>query len=186
MKFIGVSLYAFTLKTVQKMMMKEFNDDHWKQLTPSLNQIAAAAQTFCSLPYPLLQQRAQKIDAAGGRADFGLNRCFQLSYIKTLLSKVLGIGPDAHSIQFADSINGQDVDWPLGLYLTEAKLTHVEPTPEGSWFWLVVVCVALVVGTFAAYLKYTRSGVLYSALPNMEVQELSDIDLEAHANEKTL
>lgn len=178
MKIIAVSLYAFTLKAVQKLMEKQLSDNDWKHLTPSPNQIQAAAQTFCSIPYPLLQERARKIDAAGGRADFNPTRCFQLSYIKVLLSKVLGIAPDSHSVQFADSIEGQDLDWPLGLYLVEAKLTHVDRQPDGVFFertWVLLVGVLLVgIGSLGCWQYRVRRGVLYSALPNTDEQELRE------------
>eukprot|EP00658_Telonema_sp_P-2_P004126 TRINITY_DN1154_c0_g1_i12.p1 TRINITY_DN1154_c0_g1~~TRINITY_DN1154_c0_g1_i12.p1 ORF type:complete len:202 (-),score=25.34 TRINITY_DN1154_c0_g1_i12:364-969(-) len=82
-------------------------------LQPTIDQLKSGAEAFCNTPISELEEVAK----ATSGSDFNGSRCFQLNYIIVILTKLLAISPTANAVLYTTEMAGQDIDWPLGLYL---------------------------------------------------------------------
>ena len=67
-------------------------------------------------------------------ADFKRSRCFELNYVIVLLHR---LNPDGHRVQYVDTLQGQSVDWPLGVYLDYSQHKEGVARVNFSALWIL-------------------------------------------------
>mmetsp|Transcript_7328 Transcript_7328/g.21087 ORF Transcript_7328/g.21087 Transcript_7328/m.21087 type:complete len:108 (-) Transcript_7328:17-340(-) len=82
--------------------------------SPTIHEVLAAAQTFCSLPWTDIQASAAH---PWTWEDQLPHRCFEAVYIAVVLRDAYGFDPDTRNITFALEVGGMEVEWTLGYAL---------------------------------------------------------------------
>eukprot|EP00658_Telonema_sp_P-2_P004127 TRINITY_DN1154_c0_g1_i13.p1 TRINITY_DN1154_c0_g1~~TRINITY_DN1154_c0_g1_i13.p1 ORF type:complete len:468 (-),score=56.07 TRINITY_DN1154_c0_g1_i13:164-1567(-) len=146
---IAVSLYSYTVSTLRAMTSVELDErPEDRILQPTIDQLKSGAEAFCNTPISELEEVAK----ATSGSDFNGSRCFQLNYIIVILTKLLAISPTANAVLYTTEMAGQDIDWPLGLYLDAQSREDVAQPGDGvagnaAFSWLgpvlgVMTCAA--------------------------------------------
>ena len=89
--------------------------------TPTLNEIDDALDGLCSRNWRGdLDEIGERRMHRFTRADILPHRCMEAVYIATLLRHGFGFHPEARDITFAFDVDGSEVEWSLGMALSEA------------------------------------------------------------------
>jgi len=126
-RFYAMSLYFFAIDCLRELSGHEALHMNWP--TPTLEEIDGALDGLCSRNWhgdldQIGKQRMHRFT----RADILPHRCMEAVYIATLLRHGFGFHPEARDITFAFDVDGSEVEWSLGMALSEA----------GSLDWLSV------------------------------------------------
>jgi hypothetical protein len=114
--FYAMSVYYYALDCMRHLGPADL--DHWP--SPSLDEIGAAAATFCSMDWAELEGQAHGPSRHPFTAPDQLHdRCFEVLYIITLLEKGFGFDRHDRSITYALEVGGKEVEWTLGFALAE-------------------------------------------------------------------
>lgn len=99
---------------------------------PSLKQLKQTARQFCQQSWRSLEAAAAELKATSRVwADLKPTRCFEVNYVVVLFEQ-MGLGGFRESeVLFADQLQNQSVDWPLGLYL-DAEVHGLQGQQEVS------------------------------------------------------
>ena len=118
-RFIAMSLYFFALDCLRELSGHEALHMNWP--TPTLNEIDDALDGLCSRNWRGdLDEIGERRMHRFTRADILPHRCMEAVYIATLLRHGFGFHPEARDITFAFDVDGSEVEWSLGMALSEA------------------------------------------------------------------
>ena len=118
-RFFAMSLFFFALDCLRELSGHEALHMNWP--TPTLEEIDDALDGLCSRNWhgdldDIGEQRMHRFT----RADILPHRCMEAVYIATLLRHGFGFHPKARDITFAFDVEGSEVEWSLGMALSEA------------------------------------------------------------------
>lgn len=95
-------------------------------------------------PTSLLRKAVERLQRNKSiNADFKLSRCFEINYVIVLLRR---LNPKQEKIEFADTVDGANVDWPLGSYIASQSPLTIDSITLGDvpsnlqvtlWYWMV-------------------------------------------------
>ena len=126
-RFYAMSLYFFALDCLRELSGHEALHMNWP--TPTLDEIDGALDGLCSRNWHGdLDEIGERRMHRFTRADILPHRCMEAVYIATLLRHGFGFHPEARDITFAFDVDGSEVEWSLGMALSEA----------GSLDWLLL------------------------------------------------
>lgn len=117
-KFYGMSLYFFTLDC-----LRELSDPNhpinisWP--TPSIEELTHALDAFCARKWQGDLEEVQHEAHEHTRAEVLPHRCIEAVYMVTLLRDGFGFHPNSRDIIFAQWVEGNEVEWSLGMALSE-------------------------------------------------------------------
>merc|ERR1711865_766359 len=145
---VAVSLYYHAVHCAAVLLKEQGYHsltDAWP--SPSVPQLKIAADVFCAFELEDLKKKANGNPAA----DFKQSRCFELNYVIVLLAQ---LNPDNHQVQFVDELQGQSVDWPLGVYLDHLQRVDTELDDAKSLpSWIYLFGFTLFVSLLFAYMQ---------------------------------
>ena len=117
-KFYGMSLYFFTLDCLREMSDPD-HPIHVSWPTPSISELTHALDAFCSRSWPGDLEESQHEAHEHTRAEVLPHRCIEAVYMVTLLRDGFGFHPSSRDITFTQWVEGNEVEWSLGLVLSE-------------------------------------------------------------------
>lgn len=106
-----MSLYYYALHTLQ--YYTETNID--RNPIQSVSNLDESVKELCEISYKKLNDEVDKVKYADESTL--PYRCFQLTYITVLLEDIYGFDKDSENISFLGKINGNEVEWTLGVAL---------------------------------------------------------------------
>ncbi|KAL7530441.1 hypothetical protein ACHAWF_003376 [Thalassiosira exigua] len=117
-KFYGMSLYFFTLDCLRELS----DPDHpirvsWP--TPSIEELTHALDAFCARAWHGDLEEVQHEAHEHTRAEVLPHRCVEAVYMVTLLRDGFGFHPSSRDITFTQWVEGNEVEWSLGMALSE-------------------------------------------------------------------
>ena len=161
--FVGMSLYFFVVDFVKSIY--QLGD----QVHPSIDDLKTLGRSFCSMNWTVvLAQFSGKHKYTND--EVLKQRCFQLSYVITLLEHGFRFletyesssSQPSYNIMFLRHINGESVDWTYGAALYEGK----NPIPKQvSGFLLFVVLAVLLFFVLLLIFSNRNVVVRYKKLP---------------------
>jgi len=113
-KFLAMSLYFFSLDSLRVFSNSKELELSWP--TPSIQELEDALDGLCSRDWPedmALQEGAHSFT----RAEVLPHRCLETVYMVTLLKDGFGFHPDSRDITFTFLLDGNEVEWTLGMAL---------------------------------------------------------------------
>ena len=117
-KFYGMSLYFFTLDC-----LRELSDTnhaiHISWPTPSIEELTHALVGFCARSWKGDLEEVQHEAHEHTRAEVLPHRCIEAVYMVTLLRDGFGFHPQSRDITFTQWVEGNEVEWSLGMVLAE-------------------------------------------------------------------
>ncbi|EJK63201.1 hypothetical protein THAOC_16159 [Thalassiosira oceanica] len=117
-KFYGMSLYFFTLDFLRELSdhgeCTSYACSKWP--SPSIEEMTHALDSFCERSW---SGDIEYMQHEYTKADLLPDRCFEAVYIVTLLRDGFGFHPSARDITFTHLVEGNEVEWSLGLALSE-------------------------------------------------------------------
>lgn len=117
-KFYGMSLYFFTLDC-----LRELSDPSHPVViswpTPSIEELTHALNSFCARRWQGDLEEVQHEAHEHTRAEVLPHRCIEAVYMVTLLRDGFGFHPSSRDIIFAQWVEGNEVEWSLGMALSE-------------------------------------------------------------------
>lgn len=116
----------------------------------SINDIQGWAAKVCGQNYDALKAKYKAADPSSvahtAESQFD-ERCLHIQYVLVLIRTYGFTNVDKKIFHFSDTINGKEVDWPLGAYLYQKEHGSLPDTPHGwspiwiLWFFILVgVC----------------------------------------------
>jgi len=117
-KFYGMSLYFFTLDCLRELSDPSHPINiSWP--TPSIDELTHALDAFCARKWQGDLEEVQHEAHEHTRAEVLPHRCIEAVYMVTLLRDGFGFHPSSRDIIFAQWVEGNEVEWSLGLALSE-------------------------------------------------------------------
>ncbi|KAL3784867.1 hypothetical protein HJC23_012470 [Cyclotella cryptica] len=117
-KFYGMSLYFFTLDCLRELSDPD-HPIHLSWPTPSIEELSHALDTFCARRWQGDLEEVQHEAHEHTRAEVLPHRCIEAVYMVTLLRDGFGFHPSSRDITFIQHVEGNEVEWSLGLALYE-------------------------------------------------------------------
>merc|ERR1712216_875115 len=117
-KFYGMSLYFFTLDCLRELS----DNDHLIHVswpTPSIEELTHALDAFCARKWQGDLEEVQHEVHEHTRAEVLPHRCVEAVYMVTLLRDGFGFHPSSRDITFTQWVEGNEVEWSLGMALSE-------------------------------------------------------------------
>jgi hypothetical protein len=117
-KFYGMSLYFFTLDCLRELS----DPDHPIRVSwpaPSIEELTHALDGFCARKWQGDLEEVQHEAHEHTRAEVLPHRCVEAVYMVTLLRDGFGFHPSSRDITFTQWVDGNEVEWSLGLALSE-------------------------------------------------------------------
>ena len=126
-KFFAMSLYFFSLDSLRELSTadKEAHEAlnrSWP--TPSIEELYNALTGLCSRDWESDLVHIQHNSHTYTRAEVLPHRCFESVYMVTLLRDGFGFRPESRDITFTFLVNGDEVEWSLGLALDMHAENH--------------------------------------------------------------
>ena len=124
-KFLGISAFVYSLDFASWLLeMRNENLEFTKQYPqPSVSAIRGACNLICSLPVDTelftRHKMTNEVEAQG--------RCFDICYVAELLES-FGFSDDDRRVSFVLEIQGKEIEWTLGYYLTHVQRKSEIPT----------------------------------------------------------
>ena len=117
-KFYGMSLYFFTLDCLRELSDPSHPINiSWP--TPSIEELTHALNAFCARKWQGDLEEVQHEAHEHTRAEVLPHRCIEAVYMVTLLRDGFGFHPSSRDIIFAQWVEGNEVEWSLGMALSE-------------------------------------------------------------------
>ncbi len=117
-KFYGMSLYFFTLDCLRELSAPSHPINiSWP--TPSIEELTHALDAFCARKWQGDLEEVQHEAHEHTRAEVLPHRCIEAVYMVTLLRDGFGFHPSSRDIIFAQWVEGNEVEWSLGMALSE-------------------------------------------------------------------
>eukprot|EP00985_Skeletonema_marinoi_P019422 scaffold11135_cov128-Skeletonema_marinoi.AAC.2 len=117
-KFYGMSLYFFTLDCLRELSDPD-HPIHLSWPTPSIEELTHALDGFCSRKWQGDLEEVQHEAHEHTRAEVLPHRCVEAVYMVTLLRDGFGFHPSSRDITFTQWVDGNEVEWSLGMALSE-------------------------------------------------------------------
>jgi len=117
-KFYGMSLYFFTLDCLRELSDPD-HPIHVSWPTPSIEELTHALDAFCARKWQGDLEEVQHEAHEHTRAEVLPHRCVEAVYMVTLLRDGFGFHPSSRDITFTHSVGGNEVEWSLGMALSE-------------------------------------------------------------------
>lgn len=117
-KFYGMSLYFFTLDCLRELSDPD-HPIHVSWPTPSIEELTHALNGFCSRKWQGDLEEVQHEAHEHTRAEVLPHRCVEAVYMVTLLRDGFGFHPTSRDITFTQWVDGNEVEWSLGMALSE-------------------------------------------------------------------
>ncbi|KAL7543396.1 hypothetical protein ACHAXR_013322 [Thalassiosira sp. AJA248-18] len=117
-KFYGMSLYFFTLDCLRELSDPD-HPIHVSWPTPSIEELAHALDAFCARNWQGDLEEVQHEAHEHTRAEVLPHRCVEAVYMVTLLRDGFGFHPTSRDITFTHRVDGNEVEWSLGMALSE-------------------------------------------------------------------
>lgn len=117
-KFYGMSLYFFTLDCLRELSDPN-HSIHVSWPTPSIEELTHALDAFCARSWQGDLEEVQHEAHEHTRAEVLPHRCIEAVYMVTLLRDGFGFLPSSRDITFTQWVEGNEVEWSLGLVLAE-------------------------------------------------------------------
>jgi hypothetical protein len=117
-KFYGMSLYFFTLDCLRELSDPD-HPIHLSWPTPSIEELTHALDGFCSRKWQGDLEEVQHEAHEHTRAEVLPHRCVEAVYMVTLLRDGFGFHPSSRDITFTQCVDGNEVEWSLGMALSE-------------------------------------------------------------------
>ena len=130
-KFYGMSLYFFTLDCLRELSDPD-HPIHLSWPTPSIEELTHALDGFCSRKWQGDLEEVQHEVHEHTRAEVLPHRCVEAVYMVTLLRDGFGFHPSSRDITFAQRVDGNEVEWSLGMALSEFATERRREEGEGS------------------------------------------------------
>mmetsp|Transcript_2706 Transcript_2706/g.4101 ORF Transcript_2706/g.4101 Transcript_2706/m.4101 type:complete len:459 (+) Transcript_2706:313-1689(+) len=122
-KFYAMSLYYFALDCLRELAYHEPHQSSLKEQlelewpNPRLHQLRHAAEGFCARSWTGDLEKIQHNAHQYSRPEILPYRCYESVFMITLLIDGFGFDPHSRDITFAFDVNGQEVEWTLGMAL---------------------------------------------------------------------
>ena len=133
-KFYGMSLYFFTLDCLRELSDPD-HPIHVSWPTPSIEELTHALDAFCARNWQGDLEEVQHEAHEHTRAEVLPHRCVESVYMVTLLRDGFGFHPSSRDITFTQWVEGNEVEWSLGMALSEfaaEKGKQSESTNDGD------------------------------------------------------
>ncbi len=117
-KFYGMSLYFFTLDCLRELSDPD-HPIHVSWPTPSIEELTHALDGFCARKWQGDLEEVQHEAHEHTRAEVLPHRCVEAVYMVTLLRDGFGFHPTSRDITFTQWVDGNEVEWSLGMALSE-------------------------------------------------------------------
>mmetsp|Transcript_8101 Transcript_8101/g.16345 ORF Transcript_8101/g.16345 Transcript_8101/m.16345 type:complete len:635 (-) Transcript_8101:25-1929(-) len=117
-KFYGMSLYFFTLDCLRELSDPD-HPIHVSWPTPSIEELTHALDGFCARKWQGDLEEVQHDAHEHTRAEVLPHRCVEAVYMVTLLRDGFGFHPTSRDITFTQWVDGNEVEWSLGMALSE-------------------------------------------------------------------
>ena len=117
-KFYAMSLYFFTLDCLRELSDSD-HPIHLSWPTPSIEELTDALNGFCSRSWQGDLEEVQHEAHEHTRAEVLPHRCVEAVYMVTLLRDGFGFHPSSRDITFSQYVDGNEVEWSLGMALSE-------------------------------------------------------------------
>lgn len=117
-KFYGMSLYFFTLDCLRELS-DPAHPIHVSWPTPSIEELTHALEAFCARNWQGDLEEVQHEAHEHTGAELLPHRCMEATYMVTLLRDGFGFHPTSRDITFILHLDGNEVEWSLGLALSE-------------------------------------------------------------------
>jgi len=117
-KFYGMSLYFFTLDCLRELSDSD-HPIHVSWPTPSIEELTHALDAFCARKWQGDLEEVQHEVHEHTRAEVLPHRCVEAVYMVTLLRDGFGFHPSSRDITFTHRVSGNEVEWSLGMVLSE-------------------------------------------------------------------
>ncbi|KAL9179749.1 hypothetical protein ACHAXT_007719 [Thalassiosira profunda] len=117
-KFYGMSLYFFTLDCLRELSDPD-HPIHVSWPTPSIEELTHALDAFCAREWKGDLEEVQGEAHEHTRAEVMPHRCVEAVYMVTLLRDGFGFHPSSRDITFTQWVEGNEVEWSLGMALSE-------------------------------------------------------------------
>ena len=117
-KFYGMSLYFFTLDCLRELSDPD-HPIHVSWPTPSIEELTHALDGFCARKWQGDLEELQHEAHEHTRAEVLPHRCVEAVYMVTLLRDGFGFHPSSRDITFTHRVDGNEVEWSLGMALSE-------------------------------------------------------------------
>lgn len=127
MKFYGMSLYFFTLDCLRELSDPD-HPIHVSWPTPSIEELTHALDGFCSRKWQGDLEEVQHEAHEHTRAEVLPHRCVEAVYMVTLLRDGFGFHPSSRDITFTQWVDGNEVEWSLGMALSEYAIERRQQT----------------------------------------------------------
>ena len=126
-KFYGMSLYFFTLDCLRELSDPD-HPIHVSWPTPSIEELTHALDGFCSRKWQGDLEEVQHEAHEHTRAEVLPHRCVEAVYMVTLLRDGFGFHPSSRDITFTQWVDGNEVEWSLGMALSEYAIERRQQT----------------------------------------------------------
>ena len=124
-KYMAMSLYFFTLDCLRELSDKEHPINvHWP--TPTIDELKHALESFCARSWKDDLEEVQHEAHEYTMAEILPHRCLEAVYMVTLLADGFGFHPSKRDITFTHKVDGNEVEWSLGLALSEYAVEKKE------------------------------------------------------------
>ena len=117
-KYMAMSLYFFTLDCLRELSDNDHPINvHWP--TPTIDELKHALESFCARSWKDDLEEVQHEAHEYTMAEILPHRCLEAVYMVTLLADGFGFHPSSRDITFTHKVDGNEVEWSLGLALSE-------------------------------------------------------------------
>lgn len=127
-KFLGMALFFFTLDCLRHLSTHEGLKKSWPN--PSILELTESLESLCSRHWQgdLVNIRHNSHEYT--REEVLPERCFESVYLVTLLRDGFGFAQDSRDITFTYLLNGDEVEWSMGMAIAsfaaeKSKSTYV-------------------------------------------------------------